>query len=143
MGIHKNGEIAFSYTIGGDCVVSPCEFNFGNWSDCDSSGFQTRNYTSSPAGCLGTPPADSTRRSCGFAANDFVLVFPNPAKNVINLRFNNNVTNLQTQLINNLGQVIYKGQSNSIDVSKYSTGFYFLKIETNQGKLSKKIMIQH
>ena len=142
MGVHKNGEIAFSYTIG-DCIITPCEFIYGNWSACDSSGFQTRTYTASPSGCLGTPPTDSLRRACQFSTNDFVTVFPNPAKNTINLRFANNITNLQTELVNSIGQTLYKGNTNTIDISKFSTGIYFLKIETDQGKASKKIMIQH
>jgi Secretion system C-terminal sorting domain/Calcineurin-like phosphoesterase len=143
MGVHKNREIALSYTIG-DCIITPCQFTYGNWSVCDSSGFQTRTYTSLPAGCTGTPPTDSIRRVCNIATtSDFVSVFPNPAKTVINLRFNTSITNLQTELINSIGQAVFKGNANSIDVSKYSTGVYFLKINSDQGNTIKKILIQH
>ena len=142
MGVHKNGEVAFSYAIG-NCVITPCQFSYGNWTDCDSSGFQTRTYISTPSGCLGTPPADSIRIMCQFATNEFVTVYPNPAKNSIHLKFSNDVTNLQTELINSIGQTLYKGNTNTIDISKFSMGIYFLKIDTDQGKTSKKIMIQH
>jgi hypothetical protein len=142
MGIHKNGEIAFSYTIG-DCITTPCTFTYSNWSDCDSSGVQTRSYLASPAGCVGSPPIDSISRSCQFVTNTFVTVYPNPTKNTINLKFNTAVTNLQTELVNSVGQLLYKGNSLSIDVANFSSGVYFLKIYTDQGNSSKKILIQH
>lgn len=142
MGIHKNGEVAFSYTIG-DCITTPCNFNYGDWSICDSSGFQTRTYTSFPVGCLGTPPTDSIRRSCNNVNSDFVEIFPNPAKNAINLRFNSIYASLKTTLINSAGQIIYKGTSSVIDVSKYSAGIYFLNIDADDKHTVKKIMIQH
>lgn len=142
MGIHKNGEIAFSYTIG-DCIITPCAFTYGNWSNCDSNGFQSRTYTASPTDCMGVPPTDSLRRACQFITDEFVTIFPNPTTNTINLRFNKQVTNLQTELVNNIGQTLYKGNNNSIDISKFSSGIYFLKIGTDQGKAIKKIIIQH
>jgi hypothetical protein len=141
-GVHKNGEVAFSYTIG-ECITNPCVFNYGSWSNCDSSGYQTRTYSSTPNGCLGTPPEDSIRRSCSISVNDFVQIFPNPANNTINLRFNTNINNLQTELINSSGQMVYKGFVNSIDVRKFSTGVYFLKIDADDNHVVKKIMIQH
>jgi len=142
MGVHKNGEVAFSYTLG-DCIITPCEFTYGNWSACDSSGFQTRTFTASPVGCLGTPPTDSLRRPCNLTAADFLTIYPNPAKNIVNLRFSGPVSNLQVQLINNIGQVVYQGQSNTIEVSKFATGVYYIKVETDQGKTSKKLLISH
>jgi uncharacterized protein (TIGR02145 family) len=40
-----------------------CTFVYSAWTPC-SNNIQTRAYTSSPSGCTGTPPADSTERSC-------------------------------------------------------------------------------
>jgi uncharacterized protein (TIGR02145 family) len=40
-----------------------CSFVYSAWTPC-SNNIQTRTYTSSPSGCTGTPPADSTQRSC-------------------------------------------------------------------------------
>ncbi len=46
-------------------VVTPpaCTFTYSAWTTC-SNGSQSRTYTISPAGCTGTPPADSLVRSC-------------------------------------------------------------------------------
>ena len=40
-----------------------CTFVYSAWTSCSNS-IQTRTYTSSPSGCTGTPPADSTQRPC-------------------------------------------------------------------------------
>ena len=42
-----------------------CSFTYSAWSACDSTGHETRTYVSEPAGCIGTPPADSLSRICG------------------------------------------------------------------------------
>ena len=42
-------------------------FTFGAWSDCSTSGIQTRTWTVSPAGSSAQPPADSISRSCQFS----------------------------------------------------------------------------
>jgi uncharacterized protein (TIGR02145 family) len=40
-----------------------CTFVYSKWSVCTNNN-QTRTYTSSPFGCVGTPPADSIKRNC-------------------------------------------------------------------------------
>jgi hypothetical protein len=47
---------------------TPCNFTYGNWTDC-VNGSQTRPYTSSPSGCIGTPPQDSIQRTCVIPCN--------------------------------------------------------------------------
>ena len=44
-------------------IDPPCSFQYSGWSLC-SNNVQTRTYTSSPSGCLGTPPLDSIIREC-------------------------------------------------------------------------------
>ena len=65
-GVHHNGEIGFSYTLG-TCSITPppacTSFTYSAWSACNN-GIQTRTYTASPSGCTGTPPADSLQRTC-------------------------------------------------------------------------------
>lgn len=40
-----------------------CTFTYDIWDNC-INGSQTRTYTGSPVGCLGTPPLDSIQRQC-------------------------------------------------------------------------------
>jgi hypothetical protein len=42
-----------------------CSFTYSPWTAC-LSGVQTRTFTASPAGCTGTPPADSLSRTCSI-----------------------------------------------------------------------------
>ena len=55
MACNKNKDIKI--------IDPPCTFNYSAWSLC-SNNVQTRTYTSSPSGCIGTPPADSIIREC-------------------------------------------------------------------------------
>jgi len=48
----------------------PCSFQYSSWTTC-SNNIQTREYTSSPTGCSGTPPSDSISRSCVIPACNF------------------------------------------------------------------------
>ena len=51
------------YTKLGAVPIDSCTFTYGQWSICNGS-FQTRPYTSNPAGCVGHPPLDSIQRTC-------------------------------------------------------------------------------
>ena len=55
MACNKNKDIKI--------IDPPCSFNYSAWSLC-ANNVQTRTYTSSPSGCIGTPPLDSIQRGC-------------------------------------------------------------------------------
>jgi len=59
------GDYVYSTSLTSNQYVAPtpCTFTYGQWTTC-SNGTQTRSYTTSPAGCTGTPPADSIQRTC-------------------------------------------------------------------------------
>ncbi len=46
---------------------SPCTFTYGQWI-CNGTT-ETRTYTASPLGCIGTPPTDSITRQCSVSIN--------------------------------------------------------------------------
>ena len=64
MACNKNKDIKI--------IDPPCSFNYSAWSLC-ANNVQTRTYTSSPSGCIGTPPLDSIQRGCvsGYLIADF------------------------------------------------------------------------
>jgi hypothetical protein len=68
---------------------------------------------------------------------------PNPANDVIILQFSHAINNLQTELINSLGQTIYRGQSDIIDVSKFASGVYYIKVMADGKQTTKRMLIQH
>lgn len=72
-----------------------------------------------------------------------VLVYPNPAVNEINLEMPAVVEIQSAVMYNLLGQEIQMEiVDNKIDVSNLSEGVHILKLETNQGSISRKIMKQ-
>jgi hypothetical protein len=100
-GIHHNGEVAFSYTIG-DCSSAVNEFQV--------SGFRFQ-------------------------------VFPNPAKDKLNIVLPVDMKYYSINLINPKGQTILQTKSKQIDISSVNNGMYFVNIKTEKGELNKKIII--
>ncbi len=82
-----------------------------------------------------------------FTNNHSFNIFPNPAINEINIKFNETLkTNSQIDLINSQGQIIKtiyidKGQNEtSIDVSNFNTGVIFIRITNESGITVRKVI---
>ena len=70
--------------------------------------------------------------------NDEVKVYPNPASATITVSTSERI--MRMQLFNTVGQRVFvKANGNVIDVSFLPTGTYFLHLETQNGKIVKKI----
>ena len=71
-------------------------------------------------------------------------IYPNPATDVVNVKSDLQITNVK--VYNNTGQIVSNEQVNSkffqLNTSQYETGIYFFQIETNEGVISKRIIIQ-
>lgn len=95
----------------------------------------------------------SNMQSIGILENLEALdysVYPNPANDFVNIRFNENNTNVSVELINALGQTVYAeviedtymGESLELNISSLKTGIYIVKVAT-EGKLtSQKLVIE-
>lgn len=75
---------------------------------------------------------------------NIVNVFPNPVKSIINIT---SPTKIKTmKLLSNTGQVILEKEINSLhyrlDISLYERGIYFIKLDSEQATLIKKIVIE-
>jgi hypothetical protein len=73
-----------------------------------------------------------------------VNVFPNPAKDVINITSDYSIKSVT--LVNYVGQTVFtqpvSGNSYQINVSEYVTGMYFVRVETTDGSvITKRIAI--
>ena len=99
-GIHHNGEIAFSYSIGN------CQTGIND-------------------------PAEKP----------VVKMFPNPARDKITISLSDNYQQFLATLINPLGQVILQTRSKNPDLSSIPNGIYFLNIRTENGEVTKKLVI--
>lgn len=70
-------------------------------------------------------------------------IYPNPVQDNLNVRVGKDVQIESAQMVDLLGKVRNVEVSNgSINTSSFASGVYILKLETNQGSLSKKIVKQ-
>ena len=83
--------------------------------------------------------------------NKFLInIYPNPAKNVLNIEFNSDKKqNVIIELINITGKTVVKksiknivNYKSSIDVSNFNKGFYYLKIYNKEILKIKPVVIQ-
>lgn len=72
-----------------------------------------------------------------------VSIYPNPASSIVNIS-TKNATSIK--VINSIGQTIYTSNVNSstqsIDVSNFATGIYFVEISNTTEKITKKLVIK-
>lgn len=69
-------------------------------------------------------------------------IYPNPAKDILNIALENNEILEKVTIYNNLGQKIKTVSQNTIDISSLAKGLYFVEVTTNQGKASKKVIVE-
>ncbi len=78
-------------------------------------------------------------------------IYPNPNNGIFTLKLNSSKINkINYRIVNSIGNVLFKVKDiqingeyeNTIDLSDYSEGIYFLIIENKKGIINKKIVIQ-
>jgi hypothetical protein len=105
--------------------IISCLFSYGQWSTCTTAGWQNRDYTTSSAGCIGTPPLDSIQRTCnsGITISSFYYSSGNKRIyikcNVAGVMTITNVSGSITQTSN------YNANGYFIRVDTLPTGTYF------------------
>jgi len=138
---------------GGTAPNNTTGFQIGS----NPNGQTNPGYISS-AGCGITTP--STLASIGFndmhlvmEVRDFLLsvddyslensvsVYPNPTNDFINLKVSTSTNIKSAELFNIIGkQVIKAGNTNTLDLTNLESGVYLLKVTTDLGSLTKKII---
>ena len=78
-------------------------------------------------------------------------VYPNPTSGEFFVNFQSEeIQNIEIKLINTIGEIIYfenlgkfiGEHTHKFNLSDYSKGIYFLEIETNDGVINKKLILQ-
>ena len=96
-----------------------------------------------------TPPG--TLRLEGGTAIANLEVYPNPSRDVFNVSFTSeDVQDLKVRILNVVGgELINEGlqqfigeYTKQIDLTGNAKGIYFLEIETNDGVINKKLILQ-
>lgn len=79
-----------------------------------------------------------------FEFSNYFTLYPNPAKNVLNINTKSSIEVHSITIYNQLGQVVLAIPNaknlNSVDVSSLKTGNYFLKITSDKGSATEKFL---
>jgi hypothetical protein len=89
----------------------------------------------------------------GISENELanaISLYPNPANNKVNITVNDNAyDSIKIQVFNSLGQRLQSTESNdqstnnfSLDVSNLAAGLYFINIDVDGVKASKKLLVK-
>lgn len=86
-----------------------------------------------------------------LSTDDFVLdsfeMYPNPTTQDLNLRWNQS-EEVSVRIYNTLGKLMYYGKALNlqsglkIDISDYTDGIYFVKLNTEAGEITKKLIVK-
>ncbi|HET6224679.1 MAG TPA: T9SS type A sorting domain-containing protein [Bacteroidia bacterium] len=73
--------------------------------------------------------------------DDFIVAFPNPTNDILNLSYSNSYPNVKITLTTITGQTLFVSDKfvSSIDLSTFAKGIYLLKISVEQGSFVKRI----
>jgi len=79
-----------------------------------------------------------------FEFEQYFKIYPNPAKDVLNIETKKTIDVTSMSIFNTLGQLLLvipnAQQTKTVDVSSLKTGNYFLKINSNKGSSSVKLI---
>ena len=87
----------------------------------------------------------------GGTAISELEVYPNPSDDVFNISFSSEkVQDLKIRILNVIGAQVYTEDrenfvgeyTKQMSLDKYRKGIYFLEIETNNGIINKKLILQ-
>lgn len=85
---------------------------------------------------------DNSTLSTTELSKDLYSIYPNPVKDIMNINLTNNNTLKNVTISNIFGQRILSSNLKNINMSELSAGIYILKIETEKGIVSEKIIKQ-
>lgn len=124
-GVNAAGENAPSYLVGSDCGIT----------------------TPTPTGDIGFPDNQYVMNVVGnsLSVDEFsmnkISVTPNPAQDFVNINFPQSVSDFTTELYDISGKLILKSSNiEKLNISELHSGIYILKISTDNGTVSKRII---
>ena len=125
-GINAGGENDDSYIKSEGCSINTP-------STLSSIGFGDNQYVMNVVGdVLGVEE---------FSLENSVSIFPNPTSNIITIDTSNKINVNSLELYNIVGkQVIKTNNVSTLDLSELSSGVYMLRVITDSGTLTKKVI---
>jgi hypothetical protein len=74
------------------------------------------------------------------AANANISLYPNPASETINITCGEKINSIE--VVDLLGKVVYQGNKTTINVSTFARGNYFVRVQTDNGTITKKVIVE-
>ncbi len=85
--------------------------------------------------------AESLLETTSFEDSITFEIIPNPSNELINIQLSQSVQLLSADIYDNLGRQVFQSKdSTSINISSLNNGMYFLKIVTDQGSFTKRLI---
>lgn len=75
---------------------------------------------------------------------DQLLISPNPANDYIQISYNNSVTDFEIEIINTLGQTVFKTQNQTLlNIEKFERGLFVIKLtDQHKSTMTHKVLFQ-
>ena len=146
--IDGNGKADIIYSYSNVVGVSGGDVNTEDYSIfrlnsfIDGSNISWAGYMGNFSDC--TYPLNVTNTEDPNGLSDEIYVYPNPTTGVINIDISDQVEMVDISLTDLLGRTIqtYLGNQKTLDVSNFPRGAYFLKLNTKNQSISKKIVLR-
>jgi hypothetical protein len=69
-----------------------------------------------------------------------IVLYPNPAKDQLMIDCYEKINSVE--VVDVLGKAVYVGKESTIDVSNFAKGNYFVRIYTDNGSVTKKVIVE-
>ena len=115
---------------------------------CDSTLLSYRSTSWTPL-IFWTQPGSI--RINGSISISNMNIYPNPSRDIFYVSFNSEkIQNLKIRILNVIGEIVYDESLyqfigeyiKKIDLRNYEKAIYFLEIQTDQGVINKKLILQ-
>jgi hypothetical protein len=164
-GVAGQGQITASISQNGNSLTANAANGNAPYIYTWSSGQTTQTITPSAGGsysveiedangCVSDPVAHIFTISTNLEGPDYVNglnIYPNPSEDMFTITFNSEkAQGYKLSVMSVLGEVLYAETLNDfigvyskqVSLSNYSKAIYFLEIETNEGRVNKKLILQ-
>jgi uncharacterized delta-60 repeat protein len=85
---------------------------------------------------------DSLLNTENFSFQSSILIYPNPSSDILTIELQNGLELQNINFYNTLGQLVKTSNTSTTNVSKLTKGTYYVEVITNQGKVTKTIIVK-
>ncbi len=76
-----------------------------------------------------------------------IKLYPNPSNGIFTIQSNEQLIDSEFKIVNSIGQVVYESKiasmAETVNLTEFSSGLYFVHITAPSGVISKKILLNH